>query len=85
MPIQDINDDEDKVLLIACGAHFSLCYTELGILYYWGMLVPDDLDSIQRIPAFMSISLPELSELELLQFKFVELKANFREILACDA
>ena len=46
VPIQDINDDEDKVLLIACGAHFSLCYTELGILYYWGMLVPDDLDSI---------------------------------------
>ena len=44
--IQDINDGLDKVLMIACGAHFSLCYTELGILYYWGMLVPENVNSI---------------------------------------
>lgn len=85
-PITDINDGEDKVLHVACGAHFSLCYTELGILYYWGMLVPDDIDSIQRIPAFMSISLPpDMSELDLLSFKLVDVKANFREVLACDS
>lgn len=46
MPIPDVNDGLDKVLMIACGAHFSLCYTELGILYYWGMLVPEDTNSI---------------------------------------
>jgi alpha-tubulin suppressor-like RCC1 family protein len=69
VPIQDINDDLDKVKMVACGAHFSLCYTELGILYYWGMLVPDDAKSIQWIPNFMSISLPKnLTEIELLSF-----------------
>ena len=46
IPVTDINDGLDKVLMIACGAHFSLCYTELGILYYWGMLVPEDINSI---------------------------------------
>lgn len=55
--------------MIACGAHFSLCYTDLGILYYWGMLVPDEIDSIQWIPKFMSVSMPkDSSELELLSF-----------------
>lgn len=69
MPIPDINDGLDKVKLIACGAHFSMCYTELGILYYWGMLVPDQTESIQWIPNFMSISLSKnLSEIELLSF-----------------
>lgn len=72
--------------MIACGAHFSICYTELGILYYWGMLVPEDINSIQWIPNFMSISMPkDLSELELLSFKLVDIKATFREILACDS
>ena len=85
MPVTDVNDGEDKVTLIACGAHFSLCYSELGILYYWGMLVPDNIESIQRIPAFMSVSLPQLTELELLSFKLIELRASFREVLACDA
>lgn len=72
--------------MIACGAHFSLCYTELGILYYWGMLVPEDINSIQRIPNFMSISMPkELTEIELLSFKLVDIRATFREVLACDS
>lgn len=72
--------------MIACGAHFSLCYTELGILYYWGMLVPDDINSIQWIPNFMPISLSQdMTELELLSFKLVDIKATFREVLACDA
>ena len=46
MEVPDVNDDLDKILLIACGAHFSICYSELGILYYWGMLVPDVVESI---------------------------------------
>jgi alpha-tubulin suppressor-like RCC1 family protein len=46
VPVQDVNDGLDRVLKIACGANFSICYTEYGILYYWGMLVPDDFDSI---------------------------------------
>lgn len=46
VPITDVNDGLDQVLMIACGAHFSICYTQLGILYYWGMLVPEDINSI---------------------------------------
>ena len=57
--ISDINEGGDKVLMISCGAGFSLCYTELGILYYWGMLIPDDIASIQWIPSFMSMSMPK--------------------------
>ena len=84
--IPDVNDGLDKVLMIACGAHFSLCYTELGILYYWGMLVPEDTNSIKWIPDFMSISMPhDITEMELLSFKLVDIKASFREILACDS
>ena len=72
--------------MIACGAHFSLCYSECGILYYWGMLVPEDANSIQWIPNFMSISMPYgMSELELLSFRLVDIKATFREVLACDS
>jgi len=34
----------------------------------------------------MSISLPkEMNEIELLSFKLVDIKATFREILACDS
>lgn len=86
VPVDDVNDGGDKVLMVACGAHFSICYTELGILYYWGMLVPDDTNSIQWIPNFMSISVPkDITEMELLSFKIVDIKASFREILACDS
>ena len=86
IPVPDVNDGYDKVQKIACGAHFSLCYSELGILYYWGMLVPDDTNSIQWIPNFMSISLPhDSTEIELLSFKLVDIKATFREVLACDS
>lgn len=86
MPISDINDGQDKILMVACGAHFSICYTELGILYYWGMLVPDDINSIQWIPNFMSVSTPkDITELELLSFEIVDVKATYREILACDS
>lgn len=86
VPIQDINDGCDPILMIACGAHFSICYTQFGILYYWGMLVPEDTSSIQWIPNFMSISLPQqMTELEHLSFKIVDIQATFREVLACDA
>jgi len=86
VPISDINDGQDKILMVACGAHFSICYTELGILYYWGMLVPDDINSIQWIPNFMSVSTPkDITELELLSFEIVDVKATYREILACDS
>ena len=86
VPVQDVNDGNDPILMISCGAHFSICYTSLGILYYWGMLVPEDTSSIQWIPNFMSISMPhEISELELLSFQIVDIKATFREVLACDS
>ena len=53
--ISDINDGLDKVTLIACGPHYSLCFTELGFLYSWGMLNFDDPDSIQRLPTMVQI------------------------------
>jgi len=83
--ISDVNDGGDKVLMIACGANFSLCYTELGIIYCWGMLVPDYVESIQWYPNFLTISLPkDLTEEQVYSFALADLKANFREILACD-
>jgi len=86
VPVNDVNDGLDKVLMIACGAQFSICYTELGILYYWGMLVPEDTSSIQWIPNFLGVSMPKDStELELLSFRLVDIKATYREILACDS
>ena len=86
VPVTDVNDGMDKILLIACGAHFSICYSELGILYAWGMLIPEEVESIQRVPCFLAISLPlDITELELLSFRLVDIKASFREILACDS
>lgn len=85
VPVQDVNDGGDKVLIIACGANFSLCYTELGIIYYWGMLIPENFESINWMPNFLNISLPkDLSEEQYLNFALTDIKANFREILACD-
>ena len=86
IPLDDVNDEFDRILNIACGAHFSICYSELGILYYWGMLIPDDVNSIQWSPNFMGVSLPkDLTEIELLSFRIVDIKATYREVLACDA
>ena len=69
VPISDVNDGNEKILMISCGAHFSLCYSELGIVYYWGMLVPEDTNSIKWIPRFMSVAMPKnATELELLSF-----------------
>jgi len=45
-PVEIVNSEHDKILLISCGASFSIAYSELGILYCWGMMVPDDYDSI---------------------------------------
>lgn len=59
VPVNDINESLDPVTLIACGSNFSICYTELGILYYWGMLIADDLESIEWMPNFMTISIPQ--------------------------
>lgn len=87
LPLEDVNDD--KVLMIACGANFSLCYTELGVVYRWGMLVPEDFDSITWLPTFITISYPRHmltgGDLESWDsFVLTDLKATFREILACD-
>lgn len=58
LSVKEINDS-DKVKLIACGSNFNICYTEQGILYYWGMLVPDDHEGVQWFPNFMPISIPK--------------------------
>ena len=89
VPLEDINSDHEKVLKIACGANFSLCYTALGIVYYWGMLVPEDVSSITWLPSFLTIAFPQRHEMALdgdwESFALTDLKATFREILACDA
>lgn len=56
MPVADINEVGDRVRLIACGPNYNMCYTEHGILYSWGMLVPDDFENIQWLPSFMPIT-----------------------------
>lgn len=56
--LEDVNSGHDKVLMIACGANFSLCYTTLGVVYYWGMLVPEDYNSITWLPSFLNVSYP---------------------------
>jgi len=53
----------------------------MGILYYWGMPVPDDYESIQWYPYFMNLSLSEESEFDIV---FTDLKAYFREVAATD-
>lgn len=76
--------------MIACGANFSLCYTSLGVVYYWGMLVPEDFNSITYYPNFLTISYPIPKSIESEDminwdsFVLTDLKATFREILACD-
>jgi alpha-tubulin suppressor-like RCC1 family protein len=90
LPIADVNDD--KVLMIACGANFSLCYTTLGIVYQWGMLVPEDYGNISFYPNFLTVSYPRvkvgasiIEEMESWEsFVLTDIKATYREILACD-
>eukprot|EP00347_Sterkiella_histriomuscorum_P023980 403332724 len=85
MPVTDVNDGGDQVLKIACGSNFSICYTDYGIIYYWGMLVPDNFDGIQWLPNFLTISLPkDLTYEQHMSFALTDIKASFREILACD-
>jgi len=85
--LQCINDTEDKVMITACGPNFSLCYTELGILYVWGMIKSDDFDAIEWSPAFFNVSLPKdnLTEEDLYEFHLTDIKANLRSIFACDS
>lgn len=78
VPITDINEGKDRVIKITCGANFSLCYTEFGILYYWGMLIPDDVDSIEWFPNFMPISFPKDLNYQESSFEFSDIKASFR-------
>ena len=86
LDVIELNYGEDRVRLISAGANYSVCYTEAGILYYWGMLIPDDYDSIEYLPNFLSIVLPEdASEETLFDFHLTHVATTFREILACDS
>ena len=71
---------------MSAGANYSVCYTEAGILYYWGMLIPDNYESIEYLPNFLGIVLPEDSSDEiLLDFHLTHIATTVREILACDS
>lgn len=62
MDIIDLNfgaGELDKIKLISAGANYSVCYSESGILYFWGMLVPDDYEQVEYFPKFLNISIPE--------------------------
>ena len=87
LDVIELNYGEDSVRLISAGANYSVCYTEAGILYYWGMLVPDDYESIEYLPNFLSIAMPEEYEdtSSLYDFHLTHLATTFREILACDS
>ena len=54
-----MSEGSDRVVLTAANANYSICYTECGIIYFWGMLIPDDYDSIEYYPNFLNISIPE--------------------------
>lgn len=58
VPIVDVNAGDERVLMITCGANFSLCYTALGVIYHWGMLVPEDFNSISWYPSLLTVSYP---------------------------
>lgn len=62
MDVIDLNfgaGELDKIKLISAGANYSVCYSESGILYFWGMLVPDDYEQVEYFPKFLNISIPE--------------------------
>lgn len=89
LPMEIINNSADKVKLITCGAYFTVCYTELGILYTWGMHSPDNLDSVIWYPQFMQVSIPQ-SDYEqdmsfLYEFHLTDIQASYREVIACDS
>ena len=82
----ELNYGSDRVKLISAGANYSVCYTENDILYYWGMLIPDDYDSIEYLPNFLGIVLPDdTSEEALFDFHLTHIATTFREVLACDS
>ena len=86
LDVIELNFGVDRVNLISAGANYCVCYTEAGILYYWGMLIPDDYDSIEYLPNFLGIVLPEDSSDEaLFNFHLTHIATTFREVLACDS
>jgi hypothetical protein len=80
VPLNDINDTEDKVTILACGPNYSLAYTELGILYAWGMGNSNDFDGIEWWPSFFNVSLPKdnLTEEFLYEFHLTDIQATLR-------
>jgi alpha-tubulin suppressor-like RCC1 family protein len=70
-----------------CGPNFSIAYTELGIMYAWGMVRQDDFDSIEWYPNFFNVSIPKenLTEEFLWEFHLTDIQATSRQIFACDS
>jgi alpha-tubulin suppressor-like RCC1 family protein len=87
VPVPDMNTmGSDEIKLVACGANFSLCYTTLGVIYKWGMMQAENYESIIYYPELLTVSYPHRNETEVNWDSYVltDLKATFREILACD-
>ena len=86
LDVIELNFGSDRVKLMSAGANYCVCYTEAGILYYWGMLIPDNYESIEYLPNFLGIVLPDdASEEALFEFHLTHIATTFREVLACDS
>ncbi|CAI2379944.1 unnamed protein product [Moneuplotes crassus] len=73
--LEELNDGLDKIVNISCGANCCVAYTELGLLYSWGMLNDGDPDTINYFPTILGV--PENTTLS-------HINAQSREIMACD-
>lgn len=90
MPVPDMSAEtlgSEEIKLVTCGANFSLCYTTLGVIYKWGMMQPENYESIIYYPELLTVSYPQPRdglEVNWDSYVLTDLKATFREVLACD-
>ena len=73
--LQELNDGLDKIVNIACGANSWIAYSELGLLYSWGMLNDAQPDTINYFPTVLGV--PDNTVLS-------HINAQSREVIACD-
>jgi alpha-tubulin suppressor-like RCC1 family protein len=73
--LKELNDGLEKIVNIACGAYSCIAYSDLGLLYSWGMLNGADPDTITYFPTLIGV--PANTTLS-------HINAQSREIIACD-
>ena len=73
--VDELNDGFDKIISVAWGVNSCLAYSELGLLYAWGMLNDTDPDTITYFPT--PIGTPD-------NIMLAHINAQSREIIAWD-